>query len=1290
MSCSPSATPSNSTSFNCSVTFSESVTGFSSTTTDVTISGTSSNWTKGASSGSGAGPYTFTVSRGSPNTDGTLTIQVAANAAQDTATNNNTASNTVSYTIDTTAPTAALSCSPSATPSNSTSFNCSVTFSESVTGFDSTTSDVTISGTSSSWTKGASSGSGAGPYTFTVSRGSPNTDGTLTIQVAANAAQDTATNNNTASNTVSYTIDTTPPTAALSCLPSANPSNSTSFNCSVTFSESVTGFDSTTSDVTIGGTSSSWTKGASSGSGAGPYTFTVSRGAPNTDGSLTIQVAAGAAQDAATNGNTASNTVSYTIDTTPPTAALSCLPSANPSNSTSFNCSVTFSESVSGFDSTTSDVTIGGTSSSWTKGASSGSGAGPYTFTVSRGAPNTDGSLTIQIAAGAAQDAATNSSTASNTVSYTIDTTAPSVSSFNCSPSPGPTNSTSLSCSVTFSESVTGFSNSGVTTGGTSFNWAAGTVSGSGSGSYTFTVSRSAPDSDGTLTIQIAAGAAQDAAGNNSTASSTLSYTIDTVTNVSIAAWTDPVTFANQGNASASGTSEAGDTIDLTVSDGTVAHDVTASTSADGSGNWSFTGLDLSGLDDGPISYSVKATDAVGNTATDSQSANKDTVTNVSIAAWTHPINGVNQTSAGAAGTSEAGDSISLTIDDGSTTLGPYTTTADGSGNWSFSGKDVSSLADGTNNVTYSVTATDAVGNTASDSKTSSKDTVKPNSAISFPVDQTSYQSAAWNAGCTTPGICGTSSDNAGGLGVSVVKVSIYQASSNKYWDGSGFNNAAETYLAASTSDGWAHWHYDFSAPAEGNYTIHSQATDNAGNVETSIDVSHFNEVNPVVDNTGPVTSSTNVAPSPTNTPPTVTATATDALSNVTAAEYFIDDPSCTNGAGTAMSASDSSFDSQSEGVTATLSNTDFNALSQGSHTIYVHGQDSAGNWGACDSATFVKDTVTNVSIAAWTDPVTFANQGNASASGTSEAGDTIDLTVSDGTVAHDVTASTSADGSGNWSFTGLDLSGLDDGPISYSVKATDAVGNTATDSQSANKDTVTNVSIAAWTDPVTFANQGNASASGTSEAGDTIDLTVSDGTVAHDVTASTSADGSGNWSFTGLDLSGLDDGPISYSVKATDAVGNTATDSQSANKDTVTNVSIAAWTDPVTFANQGNASASGTSEAGDTIDLTVSDGTVAHDVTATTSADGSGNWSFTGLDLSGLDDGPISYSVKATDAVGNTATDSQSANKDTVTNVSIAAWTDPVTLANPGNASASGTSEAGDTIIDSRDGRSR
>ena len=52
------------------------------------------------------------------------------------------------------------------------------------------------------------------------------------------------------------------------------------------------------------------------------------------------------------------------------------------------------------------------------------------------------------------------------------------------------------------------------------------------------------------------------------------------------------------------------------------------------------------------------------------------------------------------------------------------------------------------------------------------------------------------------------------------------------------------------------------------------------------------------------------------------------------------------------------SFDSPTEGVTATLTATQFNALARAPHTVFVHGRDAAGNWGATASQTFIKDTV--------------------------------------------------------------------------------------------------------------------------------------------------------------------------------------------------------------------------------------------------------------------------------------------------------------------------------------------
>jgi hypothetical protein len=110
-------------------------------------------------------------------------------------------------------------------------------------------------------------------------------------------------------------------------------------------------------------------------------------------------------------------------------------------------------------------------------------------------------------------------------------------------------------------------------------------------------------------------------------------------------------------------------------------------------------------------------------------------------------------------------------------------------------------------------------------------------------------------------------------------------------------------------------------------------------------------------DTTGPSVSGLALTPNPSNgsSPVTFTATVSDLSSggsNVTQAEYFIDS-SGASGSGTALAASDSAFDSVTEAVTATIDPT---PLTSGSHTIYIHGRDSAGNWGAFTSIVLILD----------------------------------------------------------------------------------------------------------------------------------------------------------------------------------------------------------------------------------------------------------------------------------------------------------------------------------------------
>jgi hypothetical protein len=68
--------------------------------------------------------------------------------------------------------------------------------------------------------------------------------------------------------------------------------------------------------------------------------------------------------------------------------------------------------------------------------------------------------------------------------------------------------------------------------------------------------------------------------------------------------------------------------------------------------------------------------------------------------------------------------------------------------------------------------------------------------------------------------------------------------------------------------------------------------------------------------------------------------------SKIISAEYFIDNKGA-NGTGTSMSPSDGYFDSPTENVKAQIQ---ASTLTIGNHTFYVHGKDSAGNWGSFSS----------------------------------------------------------------------------------------------------------------------------------------------------------------------------------------------------------------------------------------------------------------------------------------------------------------------------------------------------
>jgi large repetitive protein len=178
--------------------------------------------------------------------------------------------------------------------------------------------------------------------------------------------------------------------------------------------------------------------------------------------------------------------------------------------------------------------------------------------------------------------------------------------------------------------------------------------------------------------------------------------------------------YINQGNKSSINVSVAlaagwvsTDTVTLTISNGASSVTRTANPS---SGTVTFNGVDVSGLGDGTVTMSAISTDAAGNvSATQSSSAPKDT------AAPAAPTASYVDNSGTAAdqitGTAEANATISIT---GTSSAGG---SANGAGAFTINVAAKNGSGGHPISVSYSVTATDAAGNTSGATAVNASDT---------------------------------------------------------------------------------------------------------------------------------------------------------------------------------------------------------------------------------------------------------------------------------------------------------------------------------------------------------------------------------------------------------------------------------------------------------------------------------------------------------------------------------------------------------------------------------------
>ncbi|HGE2284026.1 TPA: Ig-like domain-containing protein, partial [Pseudomonas aeruginosa] len=885
---------------------------------------------------------------------------------------------------------------------------------------------------------------------------------------------------------------------------------------------------------------------------------------------------------------------------------------------------------------------------------------GNWSFTPSTPLP--DGTVVNVVA----RDAAGNSSPPA---SVTVDAVAPAT------PTVDPSNGTTLSGTAEPGATVTLTDGNGNPIG---------QVIADGSGNWTFTPST--PLANGTVVNATAT----DPSGN---ASSPASVTVDAV------APATPVVNPSNGT-TLSGTAEPGATVTLTDGNGNPIGQVTA----DGSGNWSFT--PTTPLPNGTV-VNATATDASGNTSAGSS------VTVDSVAPATPVINPSNGTTL--SGTAEPGSSVTLTDGNGNP-IGQVT--ADGSGNWSFTPS--TPLADGT---VVNATATDPAGNTSGQGSTtvdgvapttptvnlsngsSLSGTAEPGSTVILtdgngnPIAEvTADGSGNWTYTPSTPIANGTvvnvvAQDAAGNSspGASVTVDSqapaapVVNPSNGTTLSGTAEPGATVTLtdgngnpIGQVTADGSGNWSFTPGTPLANGTVVNATASDPTGNTSAPASTT-VDSVAPAA----PVVNPSNGAEISGTAEPGATVTLTDGSGNpigqVTAdgsgnwsftpstplADGTVVNATATDPAGNTGGQGSTTVDAIAP-ATPTVNLSNGSSLSgtaePGSTVILTDGNgnpiaevtaDGSGNWTYTPSTPIANGTVVNVvaqdaagnssppatvTVDSSAPPAPVINPSNGVViSGTAEAGATVTLTDAGGNPIGQVTA----DGSGNWSFTpGTPLA---NGTVIVAT-ATDPTGNTGPQA-------ATTVDAVAPPAPVIDPSNGTI-ISGTAEAGAKVILTDGNG----NPIGETTADGSGNWTFT--PATPLANGTVVNAV-AQDPAGNTGPQGS-------TTVDAVAPNTPVVNPSNGNL-LNGTAEPGSTVTLTDGNGNPI----GQTTADGSGNWSFT--PGSQLPNGTV-VNVTASDAAGNTSPPAT-----TTVDSSLPS----IPQVDPSNGSViSGTADAGNTII--------
>jgi hypothetical protein len=789
-----------------------------------------------------------------------------------------------------------------------------------------------------------------------------------------------------------------------------------------------------------------------------------------------------------------------------------------------------------------------------------------------------------------------------------------------------------------------------------------------------------------------------DAAGNPSTATSWGSATIDTtapgLTVVNRPAAT-VFTAATSGSVNFDGTTTlTPSAVSLVFFGGSSTVTATATL---GVGTWAATGVNLSSLPDGPITLLATATDAAGNSQSVTVPYTKDTV--ASTPAIATPIGGLDNVvnraeamslSINGAG-AEPGQPVSLVITN-LVTMATYPTlsvNANASGGFVFSGIDLlTAFGAVEHNFSVKATTTDAVGNTASDTKFFAVDTIAPG-PISLPTNNwgTNGINASEQTNITVAG-----AGAAPGRNVTVTFDDDPLTPNSNFTApvvrtvtaGSGISGPFALVSPTSSAN--------LAGLLDGNIVITVSSSDAAGNETT------FTQ-NVIKDSTLPVITIDNTVMGNNN------------INASEVANVFVSGTVSWTGPAPSSPVVNVSF---SDGVNPAVTTTgtvtagiyssapvSLASLNDGNITVTVTGTDLAGNVAVPATKVITKDTSAPTLTITSPVPGALINATTAAAlnvQGTvSEANTTVLVQISDG-VNPPVVRSVVATGT---TFTLspsnlADVSGLNDGGLTITVIATDSSANSGNQSLNVVLDKTAPTLTISSISPTPASGIYNASqilaiqVTGSSDAnGRNVTLTFTNG--ATTVTAPAALVGGGTYTTSPVSLAALGDGTIQVQASVTDAAGNTTTASTTIQKDVnpptvtiadVTSDNVVNGTEFATLVISGTSS-----EPNRSLQLTVGGANNSSTpVVSSPTANGSGtfnwSWTLTATERTAVGaDGAITVTANTTDVAGNAGSATRSINKDTVapafSGTLSANWTGRISSTEANSVTFSGASGA-------------